>query len=405
MRHVLAKHESAIMDAATCSCFAGIGKGICLSCGTLRAASGSFCGRCRTSIGTRPPIIGDVVRAPRCERNLVVPESSPDSPAVWAPMLPLDFDTRLRALSANTLTHIPVAFRERVARIMTKRNNNIIAGATDGNLIAKAWPKLLLSVPPGGFSMQGELSKRFALWRESDLSQLLNRIEEQRRAKAEKRKLQRSVKSMGSSRRARILTQEGVLSKAAKCLTSAPADLSTEDQKAWAEKLLPCSVDAQRALNVVAPALVDDGEEANLQRRVPVMKGIRFSALSAPGPSGARPEHLKEALHVPRRQIATSLLSSLSLVVEAAINGTLPDAAKWILESRLVYLQKKNSSVPRPIRIGELLRRVIGKQLKTDIQSSVTKTFLESRQFGAGVPGSADVLRAFRLLIENEFRE
>ena len=61
--------------------------------------------------------------------------------------------------------------------------------------------------------------------------------------------------------------------------------------------------------------------------------------------------------------------------------------------------------MPRPIRIGELLRRIIGKRLKTDIQSIVTKTFLEGRQFGAGVPGGADILIAFRMLIEEESRE
>ena len=37
---------------------------------------------------------------------------------------------------------------------------------------------------------------------------------------------------------------------------------------------------------------------------------------------------------------------------------------------------------------------------KHNIQSTVTKTFLEARQFGAGVPGGADVLIAFRILVE-----
>ena len=209
--------------------------------------------------------------------------------------------------------------------------------------------------------MQGELSKRFALWRDAELAQLLCRIEEQRRVKIEKRKLQRSVKGVGSARRARILVQEGVLSKAAKCLTSAPADLTLEQQKDWAEKLLPRSADGDRALDGSTIIIPDGVQEGNDSNRRPVMKGIRFSVLSAPGPSGARPEYLKEALHTPRRQVVSQLLTSLSVVVDAATNGTLPDAARWILDSRLVYLQKKNSLVPRPIRIGELLRRVIGK--------------------------------------------
>ena len=46
--------------------------------------------------------------------------------------------------------------------------------------------------------MQGELSKRFALWRDAELAQLLCRIEEQRRVKIEKQKLQRSVEGVGT---------------------------------------------------------------------------------------------------------------------------------------------------------------------------------------------------------------
>ena len=115
--------------------------------------------------------------------------------------------------------------------------------------------------------------------------------------KIEKRKLQRAVKSVGSARRARMLVQEGVLSKAAKCLTSAPADLCVEQQKYWAEKFLPRSINSDRALDVFAAVMPEfDGDGVECHQR-PVMKGIRFSSLSAPGPSGARPEYLKEALH------------------------------------------------------------------------------------------------------------
>ena len=160
MRHVLAKHEGAVLDNGTCSCFVGLGKGLCLSCGTLRVANGNFCGKCRTSIGTRPPIVGDVVRAPRNERDSVVRESVPDSPAVWVPIVPEHLIERLRPVSSNTLIHVPVAFRDRLSRIITKSNNSMVGEGVGGNLCAQAWPKLLLSVPPRGFNLQNELSKR-----------------------------------------------------------------------------------------------------------------------------------------------------------------------------------------------------------------------------------------------------
>ena len=40
---------------------------------------------------------------------------------------------------------------------------------------------------------------------------------------------------------------------------------------------------------------IDDGDDEELMpEQSYCMKGIRFGALSAPGPSGARPEHLKK---------------------------------------------------------------------------------------------------------------
>ena len=86
------------------------------------------------------------------------------------------------------------------------------------------------------------------------------------------------------------------------------------------------------------------------------------------------------------------------------LNGRLPDATRWILESRLVYLKKKASTTPRPVRIGEVLRRIIGKRLKIDLNADVSKTFLEKRQFGVGVPGGVDVLVAFRMIVEARLR-
>ena len=66
--------------------------------------------------------------------------------------------------------------------------------------------------------------------------------------------------------------------------------------------------------------------------------------------------------------------------------------------------KKKGSSTPRPIRVGEVLRRIVGKRLKVDLQADVTKTFLKHRQFGVGVPGGVDILVAFRMVAESSLR-
>ena len=72
------------------------------------------------------------------------------------------------------------------------------------------------------------------------------------------------------------------------------------------------------------------------------LKGVRFKALSAPGPSGARPEHLREMMACSNKQLGRRLLQSISKFVDAASRGLLPDESRFILDSRLVYLKKKN---------------------------------------------------------------
>ena len=248
VRHISAKHEGATLDIAACSCLSGFGKALCSSCGALRAANGNFCGRCRTSVGTRPPVAGDVVRAPKSERESIPVESTSDGPSTWVPNVPENLVERLQRIPCNTIVHVPVAFRDRLSRILTRCNTSMVTSDAEGNLCARAWPKLLFSVPPGGFNLQNELSKRFALWRDGDLLQLLCRVEEQCRLKSQSKILKRSIKSQGAARRARIFIQEGVLSKAAKALTGDVAILSEDEQIIWARKLLPSSDNSAGAL-------------------------------------------------------------------------------------------------------------------------------------------------------------
>jgi hypothetical protein len=65
------------------------------------------------------------------------------------------------------------------------------------------------------------------------------------------------------------------------------------------------------------------------------------------------------------------------------------------LDSRLVFLRKK-SGKPRPIRIGKMRRRFIGKKLAHDSALVMRPVFLRGRQFGVGVPGGCEALIHFR---------
>ena len=120
-------------------------------------------------------------------------------------------------------------------------------------------------------------------------------------------------------------------------LTSEVATLSVEEETKYAEELLPCSSHPDSALSVPLIA-AEDLEEHEVMHS---LKGIHFKALSAPGPSGARPEHLRELLACPNKRVSRRLVGSLSNFVDAATRGKLIKEARFILDSRVVYLRKK----------------------------------------------------------------
>eukprot|EP00973_Karenia_brevis_P086824 12041250-Karenia_brevis.AAC.1 len=79
-----------------------------------------------------------------------------------------------------------------------------------------------------------------------------------------------------------------------------------------------------------------------------------------------RPEHINEMLGVRQRPLANGLLTAISNLRSLGAQGTLPHCARWILDSRLTFLRKKSGPKPRPIRIGEVWRRIIAKGLVHD---------------------------------------
>ena len=132
--------------------------------------------------------------------------------------------------------------------------------------------------------------------------------------------------------------------------------------------------------------------------------GVRFGAFSAAGPSGARPEHLRDAIGSRPRAVATQLGRAIALLHDTAMQGHLSDHSRWLLDSKLVYLRKKTGAAPRPIRAGELWRRVVAKKAAHGVREQVRALFLRSRQFGIAIPGGADAMVHFRTAVEEALR-
>jgi len=71
------------------------------------------------------------------------------------------------------------------------------------------------------------------------------------------------------------------------------------------------------------------------------LDGVRYAKLTAPGPSGFRPEHLKDLLSVPRIRDVNHYRRSLAALHATMAVGLLPDAARWLTRTRLIWQRKK----------------------------------------------------------------
>ena len=296
-------------------------------------------------------------------------------------------------LLCNAMVTLSIYILE-ISTYINSWTNETHLGRDDACFFEEVRSKLLLSSVPRKRNCLVELSRRLNLWAQQDLEQLLVRVEEQARGKIIGRRLRTTADSRG--RRAKHLVFEGARSRAVTSLTSELACLTTEEEKYFAEVLFPRTVNPDDALS--GPLLpVDADEVPEVQCS---LKGVRSKALSAPGPTGARPEHLKELLGIKNKRIARRLIQSISKFVEVASKGTLPDAAGFLLDSRLVFLRKKRGRKPRPIRVGELWRRVVAKRLMHDHNADIASMCKSARQFGVGYPGGVDVLVHFRIVFE-----
>jgi hypothetical protein len=135
------------------------------------------------------------------------------------------------------------------------------------------------------------------------------------------------------------------------------------------------------------------------------LQGVRIAALKAPGPSGMRPEHLSELIGVHRRRVANRLLRFLGDLLDAVNGGALAEEARWMTRSRTIRLEKKGSCMPRPIKVGEVLRAAAAKRLLRSVGPRLRAHFVGMRQWGVSLPGGAEALAHWRQTVEDAARQ
>ena len=127
--------------------------------------------------------------------------------------------------------------------------------------------------------------------------------------------------------------------------------------------------------------------------------GLHYAALTAPGPTGTRPEHITDFRNVPRRIHANKIHAALSALFCRIFAGTLVPAARWLTRTRLCWQRKKNGK-PCPIKMGEFLRSAYAKCLVNLSQVHLRTKTLHMHQWGVNLPGACEALCHWRSTIE-----
>ena len=338
-----------------------------------------------------------------------------------APTVPEGFLEAVRRLRCGSVTHVPKSQRDR----LTAWYCDCLEGSLDGEEVwgqlHEAFTKLLFASIPSGIPTDVEIASRLDMWEAGRLTDLVTRAQEQQSRKKETTAAALARKQVSAAQaRAERLAKENAKSKACQSLLGGVKSLSPDEQRQWSSKLFPRAASGRRTH---APAPPSADASANAPPVTPPvqapeaqqspnensssdpldghpLKGISFPPMSGPGPSGTRPEHVKDMLGTSKRALRTRLLKLLDKAIEMGIAGTLPNSCRWILGTAATFLTKPGKDTPRPIRCGEWLRKVIAKVLLRRYRGKIRKRMLELMQFGVQMPGGCEALYHARQTIE-----
>ena len=111
-----------------------------------------------------------------------------------------------------------------------------------------------------------------------------------------------------------------------------------------------------------------------------------FPAETAPGPSGLRVQHLRDACFAGGTD---NFVAQLTAVVELLAQGRAPAAVAPVLAGASLVALPKPAGGVRPIAVGELLRRLTGKCLMATVKDEAWSFFWPA-QVGVAVKGGAE---------------
>ena len=306
-----------------------------------------------------------------------------------------------------TATHVPKSARNEWARLLADVVNQVVSKPGD----EKYWINLfilarcLLASKPSssqGLSFGHEVKDRIKRWRNGDAG-LLWQEALANHSKSSKKARRRGKKKSGTEKsqeekniiRCKRLLEEGQFSRAAEALSSLGIDQSSQEAYDSMIKKHP-------QCNKFDPPT--EHLEADNLKFLPadVKKAVNsFKAGSAPGPTGLRAEHLKEALSASATHLSMKALNALTSLVNNLSVGKLPAEVSECFSGARLFAGRKKDGGFRPIAVGNILRRLTSKCIMNAV-SAKAAAILRPFQFGVGVKGGCEaVIHSLNSFLKN----
>ena len=179
-----------------------------------------------------------------------------------------------------------------------------------------------------------------------------------------------------------LLAAKGELSRACAALVEpTPLPPSAETFTQLQDKHPRAALPDPALLGPPRPAAVPEFEAQAAARAV---RG--FKRASAPGPTGLRPDHLREALQTAH---ADEVAAHLALLSHTLARDEAPSPVAPFLAGASLHALPKTAGGVRPIAVGEVLRRLVGKLLCEAVREEAREC-LWPLQVGVGVKAGGE---------------
>ena len=287
-----------------------------------------------------------------------------------------------------TLRHVPKRARNRWAGILSSCLSSVCSDPVNIDNWTKLFmaAKCILASPAEGHRLQwSDISKlvddRMDKWEEGNMAALWDEA-----VSAGDYLSKRSPSDTSQTKqrvwKAKRAIQDGRYTKACEVLTS--------------DILATPSTEILKELQSEHPSSLSLLCEDPAPRDILHMSVVRKCVMSlpngsAPGPSGLRPSHLKEAIKCASQNRASRLLTSLMRFVNLLAAGLAPRSINQHLCSAILLVLPKTGGGFHPIMVGEVLRRLVSKCLSMHIRHKAV-SILSPLQLGFGVRGGREAI-------------